>query len=858
MAAVRVGREAQIEALWAMVTDQTTAGLLITGEAGAGKTFLAIEFLELLEHHDHPTERLSAAGDPEVPLAALSRVLVSDDAYAGVAPTVVLKQAMAVHDRPTVFLIDDANMLDAPSVSTLVEVARSGHAKLVITLRDGSLVPDSIERALVDGTIMRIECPLLDRDECAQLAEAVAGLVLAPATVDTIFELTAGNPLYIRELVTANCESNSILRSDSGGILAELPSSSKRLTDLLGYRLRQLDPTAREAVHRIALVGDVDHAELLEFVDGAALDRLEAHGLVVSVLDGRRLRLRTTHPLFDEIIRSTESPSRARRILVEHAEHCLSYGARRGADRLRLAIWSLDGVCSVGTDVLSDGARLATAARDLVLARRLAQAAFEQEPTVDTALHLGSRLYAVGDFAALKDHLLVWERLVETSSERADFDEVHATAWYWHGYDDTVIEDLLDRSAVADDDSQLQLRAVAGAFLVTAGRIDEAVDLAANVSDAPPGPSAVLVAMTLSQGWRAQGRPIAAERVVAEALDFYRSISTDAHLLSAVAMAGLHIQTLSDAGRFAELDEMVAARSQGWSDSGDAWNLALANTALGYSWLLRGDYDRTLELADLADVGFTVNPHPGMRRWVMTLRALACAESGRLDDADVALQRLDEQRDHPARIFAPALTRARAWVAHHRGARADARRLLRAEVERTLELGNVVAALECVVDLARQGHAADAADLLTKFDLDGLEGDLHAVRLRFVDAAVGKHLGELGRCMAEFDRMGLAHLAAECARVAASQAETRHEAKRWMGEAARRQSSAMTELDRLLGHDSMTSREREVVVLAVQGLTSRQIAEQLGISRRTVDSHLSSVYSKFGIDGRVGLVDLGA
>lgn len=303
---------------------------------------------------------------------------------------------------------------------------------------------------------------------------------------------------------------------------------------------------------------------------------------------------------------------------------------------------------------------------------------------------------------------------------------------------------------------------------------------------------------------------------------------------------------------------MVAARSQGWRDSGDEWNPALANTALGYSWLLRGDFDRTLELADLADVGFTVNPHPGMHRWVMTLRALACAEAGRLDDADLALERLDEQRNHPAQIFAPSLARARAWVAHHRGARADARQLLRAEVDRTLTLGNVAAALECIFDLARQGHTADAADLLTNFDLDELEGDLHAARVRFIHAAVGTHLRELGRCMADFDRMGLAHLAAECARAAASQAQTGHEAKRWMGEAARRQTSAMTELDRLLGHESITSREREVVVLAVQGLTSRQIAEHLGISRRTVDSHLSNVYSKFDIDGRIGLSELGA
>jgi DNA-binding CsgD family transcriptional regulator len=41
-----------------------------------------------------------------------------------------------------------------------------------------------------------------------------------------------------------------------------------------------------------------------------------------------------------------------------------------------------------------------------------------------------------------------------------------------------------------------------------------------------------------------------------------------------------------------------------------------------------------------------------------------------------------------------------------------------------------------------------------------------------------------------------------------------------------------------------------VARLAVAGRTSRQIAEQLVVSVRTVESHLGHVYTKLGVAGR--------
>jgi DNA-binding CsgD family transcriptional regulator len=48
----------------------------------------------------------------------------------------------------------------------------------------------------------------------------------------------------------------------------------------------------------------------------------------------------------------------------------------------------------------------------------------------------------------------------------------------------------------------------------------------------------------------------------------------------------------------------------------------------------------------------------------------------------------------------------------------------------------------------------------------------------------------------------------------------------------------------------LTPREREVAELAAQDLTSREIAEQLVLSARTVENHLQRAYEKLGVGGR--------
>ncbi len=52
----------------------------------------------------------------------------------------------------------------------------------------------------------------------------------------------------------------------------------------------------------------------------------------------------------------------------------------------------------------------------------------------------------------------------------------------------------------------------------------------------------------------------------------------------------------------------------------------------------------------------------------------------------------------------------------------------------------------------------------------------------------------------------------------------------------------------------LTTREREVLVLIVEGLTNPQIAERLFVSPHTVDSHRKNLLTKFEVNNTAGLI----
>jgi DNA-binding CsgD family transcriptional regulator len=58
---------------------------------------------------------------------------------------------------------------------------------------------------------------------------------------------------------------------------------------------------------------------------------------------------------------------------------------------------------------------------------------------------------------------------------------------------------------------------------------------------------------------------------------------------------------------------------------------------------------------------------------------------------------------------------------------------------------------------------------------------------------------------------------------------------------------------RLTGLEALTASERRIAELAANGLTNREIAQTLFITDRTVEAHLTHVFTKLGVRTRTSL-----
>jgi DNA-binding NarL/FixJ family response regulator len=56
----------------------------------------------------------------------------------------------------------------------------------------------------------------------------------------------------------------------------------------------------------------------------------------------------------------------------------------------------------------------------------------------------------------------------------------------------------------------------------------------------------------------------------------------------------------------------------------------------------------------------------------------------------------------------------------------------------------------------------------------------------------------------------------------------------------------------------LTRREREVLTIAAEGLTAREIAERLGVRERTITTHLARIYGKLGVGSRLAALRVAA
>ncbi len=80
------------------------------------------------------------------------------------------------------------------------------------------------------------------------------------------------------------------------------------------------------------------------------------------------------------------------------------------------------------------------------------------------------------------------------------------------------------------------------------------------------------------------------------------------------------------------------------------------------------------------------------------------------------------------------------------------------------------------------------------------------------------------------------------------------EGKQYISPALKKSVEALMKLDYLSFQSCLTKREEEVLDLIAEGLTNKQIASELKISRRTVESHRANIMRKFNLKTSAQLI----
>nr|WP_198287054.1 LuxR family transcriptional regulator [Frankia sp. QA3] len=839
--------------------------MVLAGAAGVGKTRLAREALaEARERGMIVRWATATASAGKVPLGAFAPLGAAGGDLTNVIRRVVDTAADGESaDRDLVVIIDDAHLLDEISASLLYQVVSRQLATVIVTIRTGEPAPDAVTALWKDGYLDRLEVLPLAEKETVLLLEAVLAGPVDSAAARQMWSLAQGNTLYLWQLVAGEREARRLREVRGVWRWHGKPRLSPGLIELVRARMGDLPGLIRETVDLLAVEEPLGLALLGGLTDARAVEEAEERGLATVEADGRRLLVRLAHPLYGEARRSSMGLLRARRLRGRLAVALAGTGARRADDVLRRAVLAVDSDLEPDPHLLTAAARSASSLGDLQLAEKLARAAVNAGGTFDSRLLLGYTLGWLDRGVESDRELAILGELVQDDTERVLVTFARAGNFYWNLHQPDKAEAVLDEAdrAIADNSARPVLTSMRAAFHVWLGRPHEAVrhGLDALTYQDLPDESLILASWGVVAGLGVLGRIDEARPVLPRGYAAAGRLG-DGPILG-MGLRDLHILGLRLAGFLHEAETVARAYHDEHRDSlGPSYLMGIA--LMGHTALLRGQVETSIRWLREAHAGFTESGS-GSGGW--ELRCLmsltqALAISGETAAARQALADMEAQWHPGFVLYEPDMTLAKAWVAAVEGATSEAIRIVRTAATAAGDAGLFaweVLALHTAVRFGDRSVAARLSSLAPRVHGPGAPAAaMHAAALAADDGdalrAASVRLEEAG------DRLSAADAAAQAAaaysrhghRGAAHAAVTRAVQ---LAPSSGGRTPALAAVDRTL---PLTAREREIVTLAIHGLSNLAIANRLFISVRTVEGHLYRASAKLGASGRAELAAL--
>jgi DNA-binding CsgD family transcriptional regulator/tetratricopeptide (TPR) repeat protein len=769
--------------------------------------------------------------------------------------------------EPVLVAVDDVQWLDPASADALVYAARrldDDATRFLVAKRLGETM--ALERALEHRGLEVLEIRPLSLGAVRRLLSERLGLSLPRHVLRQVHESTLGNPLFALEVgrVLVGQE-----RLDShGGI--PVPD---RVEDLLGTRVAGLPPAVRRVLLAVTLSADLRASQLAAVAEQPAIDEAIDRGVVL--VDGGRVR--PSHPLLAAAARGRSRAAERRRLHLELAGVTSDEEVR--ARHLALAADGPDEELSATVAAAASSAASRGAVREAVeLAEHgLRLTPLDSPERVERLLSLAGYLVLAGskeDGRRLTELLMPEVELLPPGALR-----VRAYLALTQGIvesNDEIQRYLEQALAESADDTSLRATVLAelaeNMCLIGVERIREAERWAQQAVDTI-GP-ATQPLHALSWAFALQGRDVSP-------LCEGRSSSTiDLRVLfSPERAAG---RRLTWRGEVEESRTVLERLLRIADERGEAYSYALFRLHLFQLELRIGDclaagrlleewaqssdplmwpmYERcqalfaaTRGLADEAEQWAEKTIAQAERTsarwdWLEARRAVGSADLLRNEHAR-ATESLRAVWEHTQRegvaepgVFpvAPDLVEALIELGELEEARAVSNRLRELAEQQDHPWGRVTARrCSSLIRLAEPSYHEEAAAALA-----GAAAAYEALGLRF-DAA--RSLLSLGRAQRRNRKWGAARASLEQAAAAFDELGS----PGWAD-------AARSEVERVggrraAGTGELTTAERRVVELAVDGLSNKEIARSLVVAVPTVETHLSRAYAKLGVRSRAQL-----
>jgi DNA-binding CsgD family transcriptional regulator len=898
-----LGREAEVELLTSLLGRIENGGgtLVLRGEPGIGKSRLLAEAAALARERDFRVlgatgvqseahlafaglhqllrpVRFRAAGLPAMQRAALDAAFGLGQESAPerfrIALAVLDLLCDVATDAPLLVVAEDAQWLDHPTAEVLAFIARRVQSDPIVLLaatRDGYPSP------LVDAGLPEYWLGGLEPAAAAQLLD-VSAQQLSPAIRDRILREAAGNPLALIEL------------PHTAGRMEQMAAGALPLTERLerafAARVSEL-PEETRLLLQVAALNDGEGVNEILAAGSAVAGRTLGFDLVepaekaaIVALDMHAVRFR--HPLIRSAVRQSASLPQLRRIHEALAEILRADPDRRVWHRAAL----IGGMHEEIANELEEAARRARQRGAIAVAITALQRAAELSPPTQHARRLvaaAELAFELGQREVVMPMLRDVARLDPGPLERARATWIEEIVYTRPLGDATHVEALIaaaERAGEAGDrDLQVDLvwlvasRAWQVAPAPSVRRIlIEAADRLGEPGSAEPR---VLAIQAYADPFGKATAILARLRAVAAD----RNPNTDAARFlgpAAVVVGAFDIATtflaeaiegLRTEGRLGHLPRMlllqasVGARLADWDVAIPAaeecrrlaaeldepqW-VAAADTVDSIIAGTRGD-EKAAERAAASAEQLAVRTGANITAaFAQFGRIQAALGAGRHNDAYAAAERLFDPASpahHP--VVASWLIGDLAEAAVHTGQVDEARARVR-QVEAAA--GDVTGTCVAVGLLhARALLAEDDQEAADRFD-QALGADLTNwpfQRARLL-LAYGQWLRRQRRIAESRASLRDARDAFDAMGCAAWGDQARREL-RASGESSRRRSP--------VARDQLTAQELQIVQLAAQGLSNREIGQRLYLSHRTIGTHLYHVFPKLGITGRgeLGLV----